>query len=60
MEICFLNRVTSDQAYKFQKWLLKRIHDIEHAIDRHFKLIKADILKRIKENFDRDRKKLKD
>jgi hypothetical protein len=47
-EICFMNRLTIDQVLKYEKYLIKRIHDIETQIDSHFELIKDAVVDSIR------------
>ena len=48
-EICFVNRVTIEQVLKYQRFLFKRICDIESTIDKHFDLIKDTLIEEIKQ-----------
>lgn len=59
LELCYINHITQDQVLRFQKILMKRIKDIEHVIDKHFKMIQVNIINDVKEIYERERKKRK-
>jgi len=59
LEICFMSRITAEQVQRYQKFLMKRVKDIEAVVHVHFELIKDTLIQQKKEQFDRDRKKKK-
>ena len=59
LEICFMSRITAEQVQRYQKFLMKRVKDIEAVVHAHFELIKDTLIQQKKEQFDRDRKKKK-
>ena len=56
-EICFLSRLTSEMVQKYQKFLTKRIKDIEKVIESHFALIQDELILLKKEGFDNEVKR---
>ena len=58
-EICFMSRINNENVRKYQKFLHKRIRDIETIIDKHFKLIKPSLIQELKDDFERERKRKK-
>jgi len=58
-EICFMNRVTIDQVLKYQRFLHRRMGDIQSVIDHHFELIIDVMIQDHKDKFERERKRKK-
>jgi len=44
LEICFINRIKSDQVHRYYKHLKKRRNDIERVINSHFNMIKDALI----------------
>ena len=59
LEICFINRITTDQILQYQRLLQRRIRDIEGIIDKHFELIKEDVVQDVRNIYENERKRYK-
>lgn len=48
-----------DDAFTYQKFLLDRINDLETVIDRYMNLLKTTLVEKMKNGFEKDRRKRK-
>lgn len=59
LETLYTIRVSVEDCVAYQEFLLKRIKDIEIIIDKYFKMLQPTLIKRMKDNFDKDRNRRK-
>ena len=59
LETLYTFRISVDECVDYQAFLMQRIKDIEHIIDKYFDLLIPTLIKKMKESFDRDRNRRK-
>jgi hypothetical protein len=59
LETLYTYRISVDQCFQYQAYLVQRIKDIEAIIDKYFDLLEPIFVKKMRAGFDRDRNKRK-
>lgn len=59
LETCYTYRISVDETFKYQAYLIQRIKDVEAIIDKYMSLLKNPLREKMKIGFERDRMKRK-
>jgi hypothetical protein len=59
LETCYTYRISVDDTFLYQEFLINRIKEVEELVDKYMGLLHITLKEKMKSGFERDRNKRK-